>query len=54
MSDRLVESSRMKKAFETVYNGVLAKGAFPFGYLRYRSATSVNLETVDLLLFLAA
>lgn len=32
--DRLVESSRMKRAFEAVYNGILPKGAFPFIYLR--------------------
>ena len=30
-----MESSRIKKALEAVYNGVLAKGASPFVYLRY-------------------
>jgi len=33
--DRLVESPRMKRAFETVYNGILPKGASPFIYLRF-------------------
>ncbi|KAG6868636.1 hypothetical protein C0993_012680 [Termitomyces sp. T159_Od127] len=31
--DRLVESSRMKRAFEVVYNGILPKGSSPFVYL---------------------
>lgn len=34
-TDRLVEASRIKRALEAVYNGVLAKGAAPFVYLRY-------------------
>lgn len=34
--DRLVESSRMKRAFEACYQSVLPKGSFPFVYLRYR------------------
>lgn len=33
INHRLVESSRMKRAFETVYNGILPKGASPFIYL---------------------
>ncbi|KAM5533891.1 hypothetical protein V8D89_012431 [Ganoderma adspersum] len=33
INHRLVESSRIKKALEAVYNGVLAKGASPFVYL---------------------
>lgn len=37
LSDRLVESSRMKKAFEAVYSAVLPKGSAPFVYLRYVS-----------------
>lgn len=36
-SDRLVESSRVKRTLEAVYSGVLPKGASPFVYLRYRS-----------------
>jgi DNA mismatch repair ATPase MutL len=35
--DRLVESSRIKKALEAVYVSVLPKGASPFIYLRYFS-----------------
>ncbi|KNZ81633.1 DNA mismatch repair protein Mlh1 [Termitomyces sp. J132] len=31
--DRLVESSRMRRAFEAVYNGILPKGSSPFVYL---------------------
>lgn len=34
-ADRLVESARMKRAFEAVYQGILPKGASPFIYLRY-------------------
>lgn len=30
INHRLVESSRIKKALETIYNGILPKGAFPF------------------------
>ncbi|KAG6831060.1 hypothetical protein H0H92_012983 [Tricholoma furcatifolium] len=33
INHRLVESSRMKRAFEAVYNGILPKGSFPFVYL---------------------
>lgn len=32
--DRLVESSRMKRAIEAGYTGILAKGSSPFVYLR--------------------
>lgn len=32
--DRLVESSRIKKALEGIYVGVLPKGTSPFMYLR--------------------
>jgi DNA mismatch repair protein MLH1 len=32
--DRLVESPRMKRAFEAAYQGVLPKGGSPFMYLR--------------------
>lgn len=35
MLDRLVESGRMKKAFEAVYTSILPKGTSPFIYLRY-------------------
>ena len=42
--DRLVESSRMKRAFEAVYNGILPKGSSPFVYLR-----SVSVLVVDLI-----
>ncbi|KAG5637179.1 hypothetical protein H0H81_005478 [Sphagnurus paluster] len=33
INHRLVESSRMKRAFEAVYTGILPKGASPFIYL---------------------
>ncbi|KAF9457554.1 DNA mismatch repair protein MutL [Collybia nuda] len=33
INHRLVESSRMKRAFEAVYNGILPKSSFPFIYL---------------------
>ncbi|KAK0204070.1 histidine kinase-like ATPase [Desarmillaria ectypa] len=33
INHRLVESSRMKRALEGVYNGILPKGSFPFIYL---------------------
>ncbi|KAG6879008.1 hypothetical protein C0992_005898 [Termitomyces sp. T32_za158] len=33
INHRLVESSRMKRAFEVVYNGILPKGSSPFVYL---------------------
>lgn len=32
--DRLVESSRIKRAIEAVYNSILPKGTCPFVYLR--------------------
>lgn len=34
LSDRLVESSALKKAIETVYAAYLPKNAHPFLYLR--------------------
>jgi len=34
ISDRLVESHRMKRAFEAAYQGILPKGTSPFMYLR--------------------
>ena len=34
VSDRLVESPRMKRAFEAAYQGILPKGTSPFMYLR--------------------
>ncbi|KAH0581895.1 hypothetical protein H2248_011575 [Termitomyces sp. 'cryptogamus'] len=33
INHRLVESSRMRRAFEAVYNGILPKGSSPFVYL---------------------
>lgn len=33
-TDRLVESSRLKKAIDSVYSGILPKGTSPFVYLR--------------------
>ena len=33
--DRLVESSRIKKALEGVYTSILPKGSSPFIYLRF-------------------
>lgn len=33
-ADRLVESSRLKRALEAVYTAVLPKGTSPFVYLR--------------------
>lgn len=35
VSDRLVESLRMKRALEAVYQGILPKGSSPFIYLRF-------------------
>lgn len=33
-SDRLVESTKIRKAVEAIYTGILPKGASPFVYLR--------------------
>lgn len=33
-SDRLVDSTKFKKAIESVYTSILPKGFFPFVYLR--------------------
>ena len=35
VSDRLVESPRMKRALEAVYQSILPKGSSPFIYLRF-------------------
>lgn len=35
--DRLVESPRMKRSLEAVYQGILPKGSSPFIYLRFIS-----------------
>lgn len=46
-SDRLVESSRIKRALEAVYSGVLPKGASPFVYLRYFSLSNSGSQAED-------
>ncbi|CDO70633.1 hypothetical protein BN946_scf184748.g31 [Trametes cinnabarina] len=43
INHRLVESTRIKRALEAVYNGVLAKGASPFVYL----SLQINPRSVD-------
>ncbi|KAJ6590595.1 histidine kinase-like ATPase [Mycena vulgaris] len=43
INHRLVESSRMKRALEAVYSGVLPKGALPFIYL----SLQINPRDVD-------
>ncbi|KAL0571895.1 DNA mismatch repair protein Mlh1 [Marasmius crinis-equi] len=43
INHRLVESSRIKRALEGVYTGILPKGAFPFIYL----SLEVNPRAVD-------
>lgn len=40
-ADRLVESSRIKKALEGVYTSILPKGSSPFIYLRFVSLTAL-------------
>jgi len=42
VADRLVESSSVKRAIESVYSGVLPKGAFPFVYLRYEQSPTTR------------
>ena len=42
LGDRLVESSRIKKAIDSLYTAFLPKGASPWVYLR-----SVRLNEVD-------
>ncbi|KAK7042995.1 DNA mismatch repair protein Mlh1 [Paramarasmius palmivorus] len=47
INHRLVESTRIKRALEAVYNGILPKGAFPFLYLSLRvdpRAVDVNVH----------
>ena len=39
--DRLVESPRIKRAVESIYNGILPKGSFPFVYLRFISSIGI-------------
>lgn len=43
VADRLVESSSIKRAIESVYSGVLPKGAFPFVYLRCEQPPTTRL-----------
>ncbi|KAF9254890.1 DNA binding protein [Marasmius fiardii PR-910] len=43
INHRLVESSRLKRALEAVYTGILPKGAFPFIYL----SLEINPRAVD-------
>ncbi|KAH0834783.1 hypothetical protein J3R83DRAFT_10384 [Lanmaoa asiatica] len=42
INHRLVESSSVKRAIESVYSGVLPKGAFPFVYLRYGQSPTIS------------
>lgn len=43
VTDRLVESTSIKRAIESVYSGVLPKGAFPFVYLRCEQPPTTRL-----------
>lgn len=47
ISDRLVESPRMKRALEAVYQGILPKGSSPFIYLRF-SLSSHLMKVADI------
>jgi DNA mismatch repair protein MLH1 len=44
ISDRLVESPRMKWAFEAAYQGILLRGASPYMYLRLTFSVSHSCE----------
>lgn len=46
--DRLVESSSIKRAIESVYSGVLPKGASPFVYLRYEQPYGTRPRTKNI------
>lgn len=49
--DRSVESSRIKRAVESVYTAVLPKGSFPFVYLRYvRRSVQPIMTATDLVI----
>lgn len=48
VADRLVESSSVKRAIESVYSGVLPKGAFPFVYLRCEQPPATRLCIKDI------
>jgi DNA mismatch repair protein MLH1 len=47
-SDRLVESPRMKRALEAVYQGILPKGSSPFIYLRFSLFSHLFMKIADI------